>query len=120
MAHLPLEPYWQFFVPAWSAEGRGVAQPQLHFELGTICCSRPPERYLSDELQLDDAGVMPTCFLPGVAEEELSPPCSVRVPAGLGVERPFTKWYLGGVDRDPALRMRLLRAICGPGGHRPV
>ena len=61
-----------------------------------------------------------SAFLLGVAEEDLSLPCSVRAPAGLGVERPFTIWDLGGVDRDPALLLRPLRAICGPGGHRPV
>ena len=61
-----------------------------------------------------------SAFLPGVAEEDLRLPCSVRVPAGLGVERPFTIWDLGGVDRDPALRLRLLRAICGPEGPGPV
>ena len=61
-----------------------------------------------------------SAFLLGVAEEDLSLPCSVRSPAGLGVEGPLTIWDLGGVDRDPALLLRPLRAICGPGGHRPV
>ena len=54
------------------------------------------------------------------AEEDQRLPCSVRVPAGLGFERPFTIWDLGGVDRDPKLQLRLLRTICGPGSHRPV
>ena len=61
-----------------------------------------------------------SAFLPGVAEEDLSLPCSVRALAGLGVERPFTIWDLGGVNQDPVLLLRPLTAICGPGGHRPV
>ena len=60
------------------------------------------------------------CYLPGVAEDDPRLPRSLWAPAGLGVERPFTIWDLGRVDRDSALLLRLLRAICGPGGHRPV